>query len=76
DMLVSFMREFYINGANLDEDGEEVDLDELIWFDDELPGGFTGYTENYVIQIYTDFISHSTTPYWRVTIDISLKEEY
>ncbi|MBO4534991.1 MAG: hypothetical protein J5755_03530, partial [Clostridia bacterium] len=76
DMLISFLREFYLNGANLDEDGQEVDLEELIWFDDELPGGFTGFTEGYEICVYTEYIGSSSTPYWRVTIDISLKAEY
>ena len=72
--MTAICRAFYDAGAKLNWDGDaEEAFESIYWNDGEGSISFTGYTADYMIQLYCDYQSYATTPYWQVTVTINLK---
>ena len=71
--LKAFARAFYDAGANLDYDGEEMSFDDYYWTDDDESCGFTGYTQDYVVELYFDYIGRAVNKHWRISVSIYAK---
>ena len=73
DEIKAFLRSFYDNGANYNYEGEIEDT-YYGWYDEDESLGFTGYTSDYEIDLYADYISSAVNKYWRISVSIYLLE--
>ena len=69
-----FAQSFFAAGATLTEEGEADTLENMYWEDEEDGSlGFTGYTADYEVQIYCDYMKRVADKYWRIDVSIISK---